>query len=105
MATSALPFFADKSPRTQVVAHTSLKMAQVAALAAPPLIIATSILRRNPLKPFTIKRLLNTTIAWTVAGAGAGGGVGYVKLMDEPETAILARVQKLVSISSKDGRY
>lgn len=97
MATSALPFFSDKTPRTQVIAHTSLKMAQTVALVAPPLYIASAILRRNPLKPFTIKRLLNTTIGWTVLGAAGGGAAGYARLMDEPETAILARVEKLVS--------
>jgi hypothetical protein len=97
MATSALPFFADRSPRTQIVAHTALKMAEVVALVTPPLVIAAAIIRRNPLKPFTIKRLLNTTIGATALGAGAGGAVGYGRLMNEPETAILARTEKLVS--------
>ena len=96
MATSALPFFSDRTPRTQVIAHTSLKMAQTVSLIAPPLYIATAILRRNPLKPFSIKRLLNTTIGYTGLGAAAGAGVGYVRLMDESEPAILARVEKLV---------
>ena len=81
-----------------MIAHTSLKMAQTVSLIAPPLYIATAILRRNPLKPFTIKRLLNTTIAWTGLGAAAGGALGYGRLIDEPETAILARVEKLVRL-------
>lgn len=97
MATSALPFFADRSPRTQVVAHTALKMAEVVALVTPPLVIAAAIFRRNPLKPFTIKRMLNTTIGATTLGAGAGAAMGYARLIDEPETAILARTEKLVS--------
>ena len=71
-------------------------MAQTVSLIAPPLYIATAILRRNPLKPFSIKRLLNTTIGYTGLGAAAGAGVGYVRLMDESEPAILARVEKLV---------
>lgn len=98
MATSAYPFFAAQSPRTQVIAHSSLRVAQVAALFTPPLVILSAIFRRNPLKPFTIKRLLNSTVRSTVVGAGIGGLVGWGRLNNQPETAILDRAERLVSL-------
>lgn len=97
MATSAYPFFAGQTPRTQVIAHSALRVAQVAAMITPPLFILSSIVRRNPLKPFTIKRLLNSTVRSTAVGAAFGGLMGWGRLRNEPETAILDRAERLVS--------
>lgn len=96
MATSAYPAFASQSPRTQVIAHSSLRGAQVAAMVAPPLVILGTIFRPSLLRPRSIKRVLNGVIKWTVIGAGAGGVVGWGKMRNEPETAILDRVERLV---------
>lgn len=65
-------------------------------MVTPPVVILTSIVRRNPLKPFTIKRLLNTTLRSTAVGAGLGAFMGWGRLRTEPETAILDRAERLV---------
>ena len=99
MATSSHPFFAKQTPKTQVIAHVSLKMAQTVAMVTPPIFILASMIRRNPLKPFSIRRMLNTTTRATVLGAGVGGVMGYGRLMNQSDAAILDRATRLVSAS------
>ena len=64
-------------------------------MVAPPLVILGTIIRPSLVKPF-FGRILNGVIKWTVVGAGAGGVVGWGKMRNEPETAILDRVERLV---------
>jgi hypothetical protein len=97
MATSSHPFFAKQTPKTQVIAHVSLKMAQTVAMVTPPIFILASMIRRNPLKPFSIRRMLNTTTRATVLGAGVGGVMGYGRLMNQSDAAIMDRATRLVS--------
>jgi hypothetical protein len=65
-------------------------------MVAPPLVILGSIFRPSLTRPFSIKRILNSVIKWTVIGAGVGGAAGWGKMRNEPETAILDRVERLV---------
>lgn len=94
---SSTAITARQSPRTQVITHVSLKMAQTLAMLTPPVVILLSVIRRNPLKPFTIRRLLDTTTRSTVIGAGLGGVMGWGRLRNEPEAAIVDRAERLVS--------
>lgn len=94
MSTSANPAFQKYSPITQVTLHSSLKVAQAAGMLAPPLYIVATLVRRRPL---TINHILRTSAASVVAGAGIGAGVGYLRLMNEPEVKIVDRMERLVS--------
>lgn len=73
-------------------------------MVSPPLVILGTIFRPSLVKPF-FGRILNGVIKWTVVGAGTGGAVGWYKMKDEAETAILDRVERLVrppAFSHKD---
>lgn len=94
MATSANPAMQKYSARTQVIAHVSLKMAQTVAMIVPPVYVVATLARR---RPFTIRGLMNTSTAWTTGGALAGVGIGYARLMNEPQAKIDDRAVRLVS--------
>ena len=64
-------------------------------MVSPPLVLLGTIFRPSLTKPF-FKRILNGVVKWTTVGAGTGGAVGWYKMKDEAETAVLDRVERLV---------
>lgn len=94
MSTSANPVFQKYSPLTQVTLHSSLKVAQAAGMIMPPVYIVATLARRRPL---SINGIMKNAIASVVVGAGIGAGVGYARLVNQPEDKIVDRVNRLVS--------
>ncbi|WWC65903.1 uncharacterized protein I303_108525 [Kwoniella dejecticola CBS 10117] len=67
--------FSSHPTETQVVLHSALRYAQIASMIAPPVyLLRTLILRR---RPFSVRSLMHTSIAWTGVGALGGAGLGY----------------------------
>jgi len=96
MATSSHPSMAGVSTRNQVIAHASLKVAQMGAMIVPPAyIISSLILRRG--SGFSIRRLMRNTTLGTATGAGLGAFMGWGRLRSETQAAIDDRVYRLVS--------
>lgn len=96
MATSANPSMAGVSARNQVIAHASLKVAQMGAMIVPPAYIVSSLILRRG-SGFSIRRLMRTTTVGTAVGAGLGAFMGWGRLRTEPQAAIDDRVFRLVS--------
>lgn len=95
MATSAKPAAAAQPPMTQLVMHVSLKMAQVASMAVPPLYAVSSLILRRG-RPFSINRLMQISTASVLGGAAAGTVMGYGRLRNEPDAALVDRVERMV---------
>lgn len=97
MATSAYPSLARQDPRTQVIAHSALKVAQTASMIFPPLYLLSSlILRRGP--GFSIRGLLRSGNRSVVGGASVGALAAWARLRNEPMEAIEDRCYRLVSV-------
>ncbi|KAK4686617.1 hypothetical protein P7C73_g3511, partial [Tremellales sp. Uapishka_1] len=97
MGTNTLTPPSPKVAMQDMIMHVSLKMAQTASMLVPPLYILTSIVRRNPAKPFTISRLMRVSTVGVVAGGAVGAGMGYMRLANEPEAAVLDRTERLAA--------
>jgi hypothetical protein len=95
MATSSYPSWKAREPLTQLMAHASLKTAQVAAMITPPIYLVTSLVIRRG-KPFSVRQFMRTSTSWTVVGAGLGALMGYGRLRNEPDYALEDRVYRLV---------
>lgn len=94
MATSSYPVFARQSPRTQVVAHVTLKTAQATSILTPAFFLFGVLVQK---RPATISRYLRVTMRNVVAGAVVGTALGYGRLYNESEEAIIDRAERLVS--------
>ncbi len=96
MATSAKPAAAVQPPMTQLVLHVSLKMAQFTSMAVPPLYAVSSLILRRGKQPFSISRLMRISTGSVGAGAGIGAVMGWGRLRNEPEEALIDRVERMV---------
>ncbi|RSH93259.1 hypothetical protein EHS25_007613 [Saitozyma podzolica] len=101
MATSYYPFWKSQSPRTQVIAHASLKAAQATAMLLPPLYLVSSLLIRRGTRPFSIARWMRVSTGGTVVGAGIGAGLGWLRLRDQPDYALEDRAYRLANNASQ----
>lgn len=97
MSTSSNPTMAAMSPMTQMTAHVSLKMAQAASMIVPPVYLLSRLVRRGA-SPFTIRRLMNVSTGSVIIGAGLGVGMSYGRLRNEPEIALIDRIERMVGV-------
>lgn len=75
--------------------HVSLKMAQLTSMAVPPLYLVSSLILRRG-RPFSINQLMRISAGSVIVGSGVGAVMGWGKLKDEPELAIIDRVERMV---------
>jgi len=94
MATSANPAFQNLTPTTQVSLHSGLKVAQAAGMLAPPLYIVACLARKRPL---SVNGVMRNAALSVIAGGAVGTGIGYARVMNQPEDKIVDRAQRLVS--------
>jgi hypothetical protein len=85
------------SSLNNLITHQALQGAQLASMAAPPLYILSSLVfRRNPLKPFSIRRLMTVSTGSVLAGGTAGAAAGWALNKDANEVVNIAKVAKMV---------
>jgi hypothetical protein len=87
----------DNPSLNSLVTHSALRTAQGFAVVAPPVYVVSSLILRRGRHPFSIRRLMATSVGSTLAGAGIGAGVGYVRLSNQGQLALDDRVLSLVS--------
>ncbi len=95
MATSSYPSLAVRPPVTQLYLHVALKMAQVTSMIVPPVYVVSALfLKRGG--PLSILRLARVTAGSVIAAGGIGAVAGWARLRNEPDEAIVDRVERMV---------
>nr|XP_031858429.1 uncharacterized protein CI109_006192 [Kwoniella shandongensis]KAA5525501.1 hypothetical protein CI109_006192 [Kwoniella shandongensis] len=95
------PLFFSYAPRTQVILHSSLQVAQITASGFIPVYLITTLIARR--RPFSVRSWMGQSIATTALAAAAGGGLAWYQTKGDGELAILGKVEKL-SLDAKQIR-